>query len=110
MNKVRIIFFLCVFTAIGSCQTEKVRIIDTGKVCDTINLTDALAWESKQMKEKAGIDYWKSKGFEVRNGLLGKIVAQYYHKDRSNTIIYIVQIDKHSDFFVPIEFGGFQEF
>jgi hypothetical protein len=54
-----------------------VRIIDTGKVYDTINLTDALAWESNQMKEKAGINYWKSQGFELRNGLVGKIIAQY---------------------------------
>lgn len=61
------------------------------------------------MKEKAGLNYWKSQGFELRNGLVGKIIAQYYHKDRPNTIIFIVQIDKYSDFFVPIEFGGFQE-
>lgn len=88
-----------------------VWICDTMHVFKDINKTTFLdPWPSVdgltsfEVKYRAGLGYWKTKGFEITTGLKGKVV--FHWGGDKNTIRLIKISDRDEDIFVAVKAQG----
>lgn len=77
---------------------EKIKIYHVGGIYSNVNQTDLIKWPNKEVKAKAGSNYWKE--FKPKAGDIGEI--KYVVKSKYKQLIYILLID---GYFVPIECG-----
>lgn len=80
-----------------------VKIVNTGKLYSTINLTTTLEWPNDEIKKLAGENAWGK--WYPKEGMTGRIIHESWHSTKQS-LVYIIEIDGH---FAAIDASGVTE-